>query len=443
MKKSVWSFILFTFTVLSVTAQPDQSKYGDTPEEIDNCKRNLSLYREYRDQQQYVEALPYWRGAFRTCPGSAKTIFIDGAKFYGEILDTIFENEEMAVKRDAYLDTLMLIYDKRIEHFGEEGRVLAYKANDLFKYDESRAIEANKIMKRSLDIEGMDSDAIVASKYYQTLYTMYRNGDASKSDLLVEYMPVLDILDYNIAKLEDDNARNRYEKAKNNLDAFFIKIAECEDIYRILGERIAEAPNDIELNKKSLAVMNKRDCTEDELYLEIAERVYADEPTAAAAYSIGIQKLKAKDYNDALKYFNEAADLCGDCIELETYLLRAGQTATILGQTSKAISYANKILNVKPRSGEAYMLKGDAIASGAKACADEPLKTAGAYLLAVDYYNKAKGVDASVSEKANQKIAGYKKYFPLKNDVFFNNFEVGQNYKVDCFGETTTIRTSD
>lgn len=443
MRKSVWSLILFTFTVLSVVAQPDQSKYGSTPEEIDNCKRFLSLYREYRDQEQYADALPHWRGAFRTCPGSAKTIFIDGAKFYGDILDTIFENEAKVAERNAYLDTLMLIYDKRIEHFGEEGRVLAYKANDLFKYDESRAAEANKMMKRSLDLEGMNSDAVVASKYYQTLYTMYRNDEATKSDLLVEYMPVLDILDYNIAKLEDESARSRYEKAKNNLDAFFIKIAECDDIYRILGERIAEAPNDIELNKKSLAVMNKRDCTENELYLQIAERVYADQPTPSAAYSIGIQKLKAKDYNDALKYFNEAADLCGDCIDLETYLLRAGQTATILGQSSKAISYANKILNVKPRSGEAYMLKGDAIAAGAEACADEPLKSAGAYLLAVDYYNKAKGVDATIAEKANQKIAGYKKYFPLKTNVFFNNFEVGQNYKVECFGESTTIRTSD
>lgn len=443
MKKSVWSLIIFTLAVLTAAAQPDDSKYGSTPEEVEACKRYLSLYREYRDQGQTQEALPHWRGAFRTCPASAKTIFIDGAKFYGEILDEIYEDETKTAERDAYIDTLMLIYDKRIEHFGEEGRVLAYKANDLFKYDESRAAEANKIMKRSLEIEGMDSDAVVASKYYQTLYTMYRNKEATKSDLLVEYMPVLEILDYNIAKLEDENARSRYEKAKNNLDAFFIKIAECEDIYRILGERIAEAPNDIELNKKSLAVMNKRDCSEGELYLEVAERVYADEPTPAAAYSIGIQKLKAKDYNGALQYFEEAADLCGDCIDLDTYLLKAGQTAVVLGQHKRAIGYARRILSVKPRSGDAYMLKGDAVVAGAGTCKDEPLKEAGAYLLAVDYYNKAKTTDPSLAQKANEKIASYEKYFPKTTMVFFNDFQKGQSYTVECFGETTTIRTVD
>ena len=50
--------------------------------------------------------------------------------------------------------------------------------------------------------------------------------------------------------------------------------------------------------------MNKRDCTDNPLYLEVAERVYADEPTAPAAYSIGIEKLKnEKLWSSALKYF--------------------------------------------------------------------------------------------------------------------------------------------
>jgi tetratricopeptide (TPR) repeat protein len=443
MKKLFWSILALSLMSIPLAAQPAEGKYGNTPEEIEECKKYLSLYREYRDQDRVEEALPFWRAAFRTCPQSAKTLYIDGVKFYGGILDGIFDKPEMMEKRNAYIDTLMHIYDKRIEYFNEEGKVLAYKANDLFKYDESRASEANAMMKRSLQLEGMDSDAIVASKYYQTLFAMYKNDEATKSDLLVEYMPVLEILDYNIAKLEDEKARDRYEKAKNNLDAFFIKIAECEDIYRILGERIAEAPNDIDLNKKALAVMNKRDCSDNELYLSVAERVYKDKPTPSAAYSIGIQKLKAKDYNDAMKYFQEAADLCGDCVDIDIYLLRAGQTATILGQPTKAISFANRILSVKPRSGDAYILKGDAIAAGAKLCEGEKLGTGGAYLLATDYYAKAKSVDASSAEKANQKIAGYKKYFPDKTSVFFNNFKIGQEYAVECFGETTTIRTSD
>ncbi len=76
---------------------------------------------------------------------------------------------------------------------------------------------------------------------------------------------------------------------------------------------------------------------------------------------------------------------------------------------------------------------------------NEPLRklVGSPYLLAVDYYNKAKSVDNSVADKASQKAAGYKKYFPTNENVFFNNLNVGDSYTVECFGESTTIRTSD
>ncbi|HKL03479.1 MAG TPA: hypothetical protein VJ911_07370, partial [Cryomorphaceae bacterium] len=406
MKQVAFSFLIAGLFAFSANAQ-DDSKYGDTPEEVKKCKECISLYREFRDQDQEKDALKFWRCALKICPASAKTLYIDGARFYGNILDKIHENPEKADERDAYLDTLMTVYDMRIENFGEEGKVLAMKAVDLYKYDESKAKEANQLLAKAMDITENETDAITASKYYQTLYEMYKNDQATKSDLLVEYMPVLDILDYNIARLEDEAMVERYEKAKKNLDAFFVKIAECDDIYRILGERIAQSPNDIKLNAKALAVMNKRDCTDDPLYVQVAERVYQNKPTAPAAYSIGIEKLKIKEYSDALNYFEEAIELCDGCIDLNRYYLRAGQTATILGKTSKARTYANNILETEPNSGEAYMLMGDAIAGSANACDDGKLGKASAYWLATDYYAKARNVDPSVASKANQKISGY------------------------------------
>ena len=442
MKTKLLSLLFIGFFALNGAGQ-DDSKYGSTPEEVDECKKNLSLYREYRDQKLSDQALPFWRKAFNACPKSAKTIYTDGAKFYKEILNGIYKDEAKVEERNAYIDTLMLIYDKRIEHFGEEGKVLTYKGNDLYKYDPSRAEEANAIFKRSMELMQMNTDAIAASKYYQTLYGLYKEGKVEKSDLLVEYMPVLDILEFNIAKLEDEKKKERYVKAKGNLDAFFIKIAECEDIFRILGERIAQSPNDIELNKKALAVMNKRDCTDDPLFLEVAERVYADKPTASAAYSIGIQKLKAKEYGDAQKYFEEAADLCGDCIDINQYYLRTGQSAVIQGKSSKARAIAKKILANDPSNGDALMLIGDAMAAAAKSCDDGKLGSAGAYWLAVDYYQKAKNADPDIAAKANQKISGYKKYFPPKTDIFFHGLDNGSSYTVECFGEVTTVRSSD
>ena len=63
------------------------------------------------------------------------------------------------------------------------------------------------------------------------------------------------------------------------------------------------------------------------------------------------------------------------------------------------------------------------------------------YWLAVDYLNKAKSIDPSVADKANSKIASYKKYFPTKEDCFFKGIKEGQTVEVGCWiGESTKAR---
>ena len=63
----------------------------------------------------------------------SKNIYIYGVRIYR---DRIAKGSNESIKAGA-LDTLMLIYDKRIEYFGQEGLTLGRKGLDLFKYDRS------------------------------------------------------------------------------------------------------------------------------------------------------------------------------------------------------------------------------------------------------------------------------------------------------------------
>ena len=45
----------------------------------------------------------------------------------------------------------MLIYDTRIQYFGNKEKVLGSKGSDLLKYDPSRFIEACEMMKISVE----------------------------------------------------------------------------------------------------------------------------------------------------------------------------------------------------------------------------------------------------------------------------------------------------
>lgn len=413
--------------------------YGATPEIEEKCKQYLSLYREFRNQKLYEDAVGPWRQAVNTCPKAAKTLYTDGVTFYRHII----EQTEDSLVADKYIDSLLQVYDQRIEHYGQEGFVLGLKGVDMMRYRPELAEEAEKVLRRSVDLQKFETDAQVLSRFYQTIYELYREGKADRSDLMTEFMPVLEYIEYNILNLEDSIQAGRYEQARENLYTFFIKIADdCDKVVEILSKKLNEDPTDIEENEKVLKVLNEADCTESDFFLEVAERVYQNTPTHDAAYSIGMRKLANKEYPEAKKYFDEAIDLCsqGKCVKMEQYLMRAGQVAIIQGQNSNARSYASKIIEINPKSGDAYLLHGDAIAASSKQCDDGKLGSKAAFWLAVDYYKQARSVDPSVAEKANNKIATYSKYFPDQEQLFFQTLAEGDTYTVECFGEDTKVR---
>lgn len=412
--------------------------YGETPEIQDQCKQNLSLYREFRNQNLHHDAIRYWRKAVKLCPKAAKTLYTDGVDFYRGFI----EETEDSLLSDKYVDSLMWVYDLRIEHYGQEGFVLGLKGVDMMRYRPSAAEAAEKILRRSVELQKQNTDALVLSRFYQTIYELYREGKADRSDLMTEFMPVLEYIEYNIQNLDSTKAI-RYEKARENLYTFFINVADdCDKVVEVLSQKLAENPTDIAENEKVLKVLNEANCTESDFYLTVAERVYKNSPTHDAAYSIGMRKLASKEYSEAKKYFEQAIDLCqsGTCVKMKQYLMRAGQVSLIQGQTTAARSYASRILQKYPKDGEAYLLHGDAIAASSKQCDDGKLGSKAVFWLAVDYYQRAKSVDPSVAAKANGKIATYSKYFPDTEALFFQTMKAGDTYNVECFGETTKVR---
>ena len=118
-----------------------QSKYG-----VDsvNCITNLSLFREYYKQKNYMEALSPWRWTFQNCPKASGNIYKNGPIIIKSMI------KERPEQKKEYVDTLMLIYDQRIEYFGNEGYVLGRKGADLLRYDKSKFLDANEILDQLL-----------------------------------------------------------------------------------------------------------------------------------------------------------------------------------------------------------------------------------------------------------------------------------------------------
>lgn len=419
----------------SVTAQ---SKYGATKEDSVKCVQNLSLYQEFMKQNAIADAYAPWTEVLRTCPASSKGVYQNGTK----ILSTFIGKEKDPVRKARLIDSLYLVYDMRVTHFGEKDFVMGRKGVDMMSYSPDRDKEAFDILHASVESAKARSEAGTLNADYQALSNLYNKSKATKDQMLAEYMLVMGYIDANLADASmKESDREYFVKARDNVNSLFFKVADCADIGRIVNDMVTARPTDMELKGRLLKVLNGKDCTDEKVYRTLAEEVHRAQPTSESAYSLGMFLAKQNDMGGSLKYMKEAVDLCTSCTDRTKYLLKAGQVASAAGSYAQSRSYANQVLQAEPKNGEALILIGNAIAAQASAC--EAPDSWGAYWLAYDYYQRAKSLDPSVADKAGDRMGSAAARFPTQAEAFFHQLTDGKSVQVSCGGlnETTTVRT--
>jgi len=414
-----------------------QSKYGATPADSVECVKNLSLYQEYMKQNASADAYAPYRELLRICPACSKGVYQNGVKMFNAFI----AKEKDAARKERLIDSLMLNYDLRITHFGEKAFVLGRKGVDLQYHRSAKCQEAYDLLKESVDLGGSRSEPGTLSAYYQSLNCLYAAGAATKEQMLSEYVKVIGTIEQALADPATKEVDMEYwVKARDNVNSVFFRVAECKEIGDIAAKLVQERPDDLELKGRLLKVLNGKDCTEEKVYLVLAEDVHRANPTSESAYSLGQSLVKKGDMSGALKYMKEAVDLCTGCSDRVKYLLKAGQVSSAAGNHAQARSFANQVLQLEPKNGEALILIGNAVVSSAGNC-EVPEKW-GVYWLAYDYYQKARSLDPSVAEKASERMGSCNARFPTKEELFFHQLADGASYQAACGGlsETTTVR---
>ena len=447
--------VFLMLNIPSVQAQ-DDSKYGDTPEQQAACKENLSLYETYYKQKNYDDAYPFWQQACSVCPPKvSQNMYIKGINLLKRQMKAAIKakNNDRAI---ALRDSVFTFYDLRIEHFPTTSKkpnngceVLARKAMDWTSLNKRAAAEARPMFEEAILCLEDQADAAVLNGYYALLVEALNGAESAETketaigDLLNEYLRLSDFIEMGRQRelaAADSASAEKYATTQKNLDEIFVQVANCEDMVPVLTKKIEAAPDDIDIKKKTLRLLNEKGCTDNDIFLPVAEAVYAVDKNADAAYSIGIQLSKKGDYDAALPYFEESVALCEDCPKLGRNLMKAGQVAKNAGQVSKCLRYARRAAKADAGNGEPYLLIGDAIASMVGSCSDSPLQGREVYWLATDYYQRAKSVDANVASKANTKISQVKKSYPTIDDLFTYGINEGKEITVKCLGETTKAR---
>lgn len=83
-------------------------------------------------------------------------------------------------------------------------------------------------------------------------------------------------------------------------------VADCESLQNIYGPKVEANKTDSAFLKKALNILKLMKCNESEVYFKASEYMYQIDPTADAAVGVAYMYYKKGDYDNAVKYFDEA-----------------------------------------------------------------------------------------------------------------------------------------
>ncbi|MBN1651986.1 MAG: tetratricopeptide repeat protein [Bacteroidales bacterium] len=432
---------------------PQGGKYGT---DSVKCITELSLYQEAFKQwkkSNYKSAIvneltPHWRWVFKNCPLASENTYVNGLK----IMDYYYDKASSDKVKSAYLDTLEMIHQARIDYFpnhyrtgkSQVGDLMGKMGVDIFNRAPDRCEKAYNILKKSVELEKNQSDPATLVYFFRATIKMVKSGKEDDELIVDTYDQISDIVDFNLKKYAS-NPRylSQWENVKGNIDSTFEPYATCDILINIYGKKYDANPTDLVLLNKITKILKKKKCTKSDLFFKSTEALYKADPTPESAMLMGKMNIENESYDVAAKYYLDAVDMIEDPMEKADIYSDLGKIYYKLNDYVQARSYARKAIALNPADGMSYILIGDLYAASADKCGDNDLTKKAAYWAAVDKYVQAKRADAELQELANKRIATYSKYFPAMDVIFFHDIQEGESYKVECWiNETTTVRAA-
>jgi len=412
------------------------------------CLKNYSLYSLSFKKKMYDYAMPAWRDMFNHCPDVTISIYSDGVALYKHYID----KEKDPARKLAYVDSMMMVYDQRIQYFGThpkypEGWILGRKAVDLVKYRRNNLdalTEAQAYFEKSYSLQTMDIEPLVALNWLQTTNALAKKEKISADEVLDVYIKVDEVIADQLLKETDESKKGLLAKVSQACGEILTEsgFSDCNLLVTNLDSRYEAIKEDQGAVNRLLELMNDLDCTDNELFAKASEQNYKLNPNASAAYFLAKFFIKKDNMDRAVEYYQKAIEL-DDNEELKAkyYYELALITFSYYKNGPKAREYAYDALEYNHDWGKPHILIGNIYAMESKNYGSNEFEHKTVYWVALDRYKKAKSVDPDCLQEAEKQIALYSQYLPDKETGFFHGIQEGSKYKVGSWiNEETTVR---
>jgi tetratricopeptide (TPR) repeat protein len=348
-------------------------------------------------------------------------------------------------KQAALVDSLLWVFDKRIENYADaktpEGYILGLKGVAIQKYRKEEYKLSYEILKKSIALMGSQSAAGVVLTYMQASRQLFLDGAITEEQVLTDYETTMEIVDANL-KLTPDN--DGFIQTKSAIEQYFTSsgAANCDALTKLYTSKFEALKGDIQWLKKVTMQLRKAGCTDAKIFSEAAEALFKLEPTAESAHNIAYIFMRREEYPKAIEYLQQAITLGQQSEELaDMYYELASINYSQLKNYREAKSLLQKAMEARPNWGKPYLMLGQVYIAAREQMFSDEWDQATVFWVAVDKFIKAKSIDPEVMDEANNLINSYSQYFPNNELVFFRTLRDGDTITVGGWiNETTKIR---
>lgn len=415
----------------------------------DQCTTNSSIARAAANSGNYQDAYEPNMTVLRDCPTLRYYHYTDGIK----ILKSFLADKNSA-DYDKYFKELMDLRDAQMKYAPEFAtrqrgvpsptRLLAEKAGDYLEYAKNPDIkQAYQWYKESVEAEKTASRATAILAYVQMSKELVKADKSFADTFFADYLAATKLAEEAANNAADEEAKKNWDAVKENLVAEFINsgVADCESLQNIYGPRVEDNKSNREFLVNTISILSMMGCRESQVYTDASFYMYQIEPTAEAAVGVAYRYYKNGDYDEAVKYFDEAIGMEEDDAK-KAEMAYAAAAALLNGKKlAQARNYCNRAINFKSDFGQPYILIAMAYAQSPNWTDDGAMNRL-TYSLCIDKLQRAISVDPSCEEQARQLIRQYSGYLPSQEDLFMQGVKAGERITIGGWiGESTTVRT--
>jgi len=347
------------------------------------------------------------------------------------------ENYNIELKADSVLD--FIAYADSIRPATEAAKA-KFDAT-LAVYDSTNAYNnsSKKRLKKAAKLPPLVKPELDATT--QELVSVLEKADELKTKYELDEQGLTSV---DKRKMSNNEIRLRnITKVQRNIEKILSPLLTCNKLTLIYNEEAFEQNKDnVEWLKRAGNLLQKErlgddgeltSCTDNPVFISIAETLYEIEPSAQAALNMAKLGVNKSDWAMAKKYYTEAIEQEEDLRRKANTYMGLAYVNQKMGALSSAKSNCLKAGQLRKNWGNPYLYLATIYADAAGSCGSNAVEKNAVYWAAINKLSYARSIDPSIADKAAKLISAYSQQIPDKGISFQLGYKEGDKITIGCW----------